>query len=70
MSGGGEPLWLSETERADGLVLQPTDAGYTIVPGTGVSITFCPCCGKTMPTKRVARLVADRTYPIAAGGAS
>jgi hypothetical protein len=59
--------WPSENERRDGvrIIGHPTEEGaYVLLTKSGASTEHCPCCGRTIKTKRGARLVADIVYPL------
>lgn len=59
--------WVSDHLRRDGVRIErnPDDSDAWIVLAVGgQSIDQCPCCGKTLPNLRAARLVADLVYPL------
>jgi hypothetical protein len=59
------PDW-TEDDRADGARIVQRDSGrFAVDLGEGRgSLDTCPCCGKTFPTARSAKLVADAMYPM------
>jgi hypothetical protein len=59
--------WLSDTKRSDGLYVHKLADENWGIRFAGRTITACPCCGKVMPSARIARLVADNAYRPANG---
>jgi hypothetical protein len=58
------PNWTDEF-RADGVRVMRLDGQrFRIDTGRGNTIDLCPCCGKSLPTARAAKLVADMIYPL------
>jgi hypothetical protein len=59
--------WISEMRRRDGvrIELHPSDPErFQIATPNGATLDTCPCCGKGLPSRRAARLVADEVYPV------
>jgi hypothetical protein len=58
--------WLGSYRRRDGVTIEMTEDGWTILTGGGTSLTTCPCCGLSFRSARNARLVADAVFPLEA----
>lgn len=58
--------WVGNT-REDGLIVRPGAFGFTVDPGDGRPlIEKCRCCELPLKTLRVAKLIAEREYPLVA----
>jgi len=60
------PDW-TEDVRADGVRVERLAGDgerFRIDAGDGETLDVCPCCSKSLPTARAAKLVADVVYPI------
>jgi hypothetical protein len=58
--------WNTEGKwRSDGLTVADTGDHWIILPGDDrLAVDACPCCGAWMRTRKTAKLVADRHYPL------
>lgn len=55
--------WESDTKRSDGLYIYRHADNRWAIHHRGKVSTVCPCCGKSIPTQRIARIVADAFWP-------